>query len=294
MSTKRDTLAKCWTYTINNWVRKDVIPDELCKYRIQGYEVGAEGTPHIQGYVHFIKEKRFSALKKLCDEAHWEKAKGTSYQNFIYCSKDKDYDEFGSRPRPTKKECNEEDITFAEALAANTVTEGIRIVKEKRPRDYCLHGDSIERNLKRHKQPIFQHKFKADDFNIGLQPVNKSTLIYGESNTGKTHYACAHFSRPLVCSHIDDLRDLSPDNDGIIFDDMSFKHWPPESIIHLLDTDFDRSINVRYGTITIPARTRKIFTHNTDNPFYCSAIQEQQREAIERRYTSVHVHNRLF
>jgi len=218
---------------------------------------------------------------------------GNPYQNFTYCSKDKDFEEIGTRP--TEPKTKAEDTTFEEALSSPTIREGIQIVKEKRPRDYCLHGEAIERNLKRAKQKPFIHKYTKEQFLIA--PVNnydKSTLIYGLSNLGKTHYACSHFLNPLVVSHIDTLRSLSPDNDGIIFDDMSFKHWAPENVIHLIDQEFDREIHVRYGTINIPAHTPKFFTHNTANPFYLDTIPQEQKDAIERRLAYVHVLNKIF
>lgn len=293
MTDEQSHQSKSWSYTINNYTTEDHIPDVECKYRIQGLEVGENGTPHIQGYVLFNNAIRWKSFqKKYPSITFFQKSDGTPYQNFVYCSKDNNFKEVGVRPKAPKDQTK--DNTFGEALQAGSVTEGIKIIKEKRPRDYCLHGESIERNLKRAKQEPFAHKFEAQSFNTNLQPLQKTTILCGPSNTGKTHYAAAHFQRPLVVSHIDELKSLSPDNDGIVFDDMSFKHWPIESVIHLVDIEFKRSINVRYGTINIPANTKKIFTHNTDNPFYQDDANEEQKEAIERRISRVNIHNNLY
>ena len=187
----------------------------------------------------------------------------------------------------------EKDTTFADALAAPTVHEGIVIVKSRRPRDFCVQGEAIERNLKRAKFVKFEHVYTK--FNRGPLPLQKRCFFGVLSNTGKTHFACSHFKNPLVCSHIDKLKQLSPDNDGIVFDDMSFRHWPPEAVIHLLDQEFARDINIRYSTVYIPACTPKIFTHNAENPFYDEAlVEEEQRKAIERRLQRVHVPFPLF
>lgn len=256
---------------------------------IVGKEVGDEGTPHHQGYVSFKKKMTLIGCKRLLTRAHWAQIKGTPWENFVYCSKDGDFTETGSRPKAPKG-CK--DDTYSEALAAPTVAEGMDVIKKKQPRDYCLHGEAIERNLKRAKLEPFTHLYT--EFTREVVPLNKSLLIYGSSNTGKTHFACHHFKNPLVVSHIDKLKHLSPDNDGIVFDDMSFKHWPVESVIHLLDAELSRDINVRYGTVTIPARVPKIFTHNHENPFYNEDISDDQRAAIERRLTRCHVHNKLY
>jgi len=279
-----------WCYTVNNYKTKAVIPDELCRYRIQGYEVGDEGTPHIQGFVTFIKKIRFATLQTNYPGVHWIQANGTPYQNRIYCSKDGDFEEIGEKP----KEPKQKDTTYQEAYAASTVREGLNIIKASRPRDLAIHGEAIERNLKKAKISVYKPTYQANQFNLPLQPLTITTLITGASNTGKTHYACAHFTNPLLVSHIDQLKSLSPDNDGIVFDDMSFKHWPPEAVIHILDIDFDRTINVRYGTVIIPAHTKKIFTHNTYNPFYNDDIDDQQKIAIDRRFTRVNVLNKLY
>lgn len=193
-----------------------------------------------------------------------------------------------------KKANNTQNEDYTDVLGQPTVGEAIQVVKLKRPRDYCLHGEAIERNLKRHRSKASSALYDITLFNRGPIPLDKSVLLYGPSNTGKTQFALAHFNNPLFCTHIDKLKELSPDHDGIVFDDMSFKHWPPEAIIHLLDKECDRQINVRYGTVDIPANTIKIFTHNTSNPFYNDEINEEQKEAIKRRYLGVQVLNPLF
>lgn len=290
----QESAAKQWCYTINNYTTKDHIPDEDCKYRIQGYEVGEKGTPHIQGYVWLEEAIRWTAFQKAYPTVtHFEKAKGNPYQNFEYCSKDKDFEEYGERPKKPKDKSKADDV-FAEAIRAPTVREAIQVIKEKRPRDLLVHGEAIERNLKKIKIQPYARQYDAKAFTVPLQSLTKSTLFTGPSNIGKTHFAAAHFENPLICSHIDQLKTLSPDHDGIIFDDMSFKHWPKEAVIHLLDQDFDRTINVRYGTVHIPARTKKIFTHNSDNPFYNDEIEEEQKTAIERRLTRINFYNKLY
>lgn len=291
---KQDSLAKQWSYTINNYTTKNHIPDEDCKYRIQGYEVGEKGTPHIQGYVWLNKEIRWTAFQKMYPTiTHFEKSKGNPYQNFEYCSKDGDFEEVGVRPKKPKNMLKSDEV-FTEAINKPTVREGLQVIKEKRPRDLLIHGEAIERNLKKIKLAPYVREYEPNQFNIPLQSLTKSTLLTGGSGIGKSHYAAAHFINPLICTHMDNLKQLSPDHDGIIFDDMSFKHYPKEAVIHLLDTEFVRTLNVRYGTVTIPAHTKKIFTHNNENPFYNDDIEEEQRKAIERRLSRVVLIGKLF
>lgn len=283
--------SKCWTYT--KFDNKVLFSDDECKYRIEGREICPDtGKEHWQCYVWLKERIRFSGLKKRCGETHFDKARGTPYQNFLYCSKDGDFVEVGIRPTPPKKVKVDAQECFSKAYKASTVEEGISIIREKRPRDLAIHGETIERNLKKAKViPVVSKYF---NFNVPFRPLNKATLVYGDTGYGKTAYAMGHFQRPLMISHMDELRNLSPDHDGIVFDDLSFKHCPPEAVIHMLDMEYDRAIHMRYTTATLFAGLKRIFTHNTENPFYNNNIDESQKEAIERRLDRVHVLNKLF
>jgi len=114
------------------------------------------------------------------------------------------------------------------------------------------------------RRPIFEHKrFHNTEWTLKTIDDWKVLVLYGSTNTGKTQWATHQFINPLVCSHMDDLKFFNRDeHDGIVFDDMSFSHYPRETIIHLLDWDLDRSIHNRYANAFIPKHTRKIFTSN--------------------------------
>lgn len=318
------TQAKRWLFTLNNPDQDD--PADMIQYKYVDYMImGKEtcpttGTPHIQGYAIFKDPQRISSLKKILPRAHWEKANGTPQQNINYCSKgDQPKEEwdlykekgpsfglnavvavYGEVPKikrggSTAEREERKDEVARMALDSSSVSEGMGILKRELPFDFLRFGETLERNLKRSKSQSFAPSHELASFNKApLIFEKKSMLLWGPSNTGKTSYALAHFKTPLLVSHIDVLKQLSPDNDGIVFDDMAFKHWPPEAVIHLLDFDLPRDINVRYGTVNIPKNVYKIFTHNTDNPFYNDEIDIEQKKAIERRLNRVHVLKQLY
>jgi hypothetical protein len=72
-----------WCFTLNNYTSADeeTFLNLDAKYLVYGREVGAEGTPHLQGYIQFMSKKRLTALKKLHPSAHWEPAKGDQLSN---------------------------------------------------------------------------------------------------------------------------------------------------------------------------------------------------------------------
>jgi len=95
--------------------------------------------------------------------------------------------------------------------------------------------------------------------------TTKTLLLVGDSGIGKTTWCKINMPKPcLMVTHLDDLKRFEPDvHRSILFDDVSIKHLPDTSQIHLVDHDNPRSIHIRYGVARIPARIIKAFTCNT-------------------------------
>lgn len=84
-----------WCFTHNNWTLPELDQLEhiftLLEYSyIIGEEVGASGTPHLQGYFETKDHVRIRPIEKLKlpFKPHFEHAKGTREQNITYCTKD--------------------------------------------------------------------------------------------------------------------------------------------------------------------------------------------------------------
>jgi len=89
--------AKHWTITLNNPTDKCLgFQDDIMQFLICGYEIGAQGTPHIQGYVQFKDRKRLKQVKDIWPTAHLEVARGKPSANVTYCSKDADWHDHGT------------------------------------------------------------------------------------------------------------------------------------------------------------------------------------------------------
>jgi len=151
-------MATRWCFTINNYSDEDIATlsswDSL--YLIYGKELSESGTPHLQGFVTFKKQKRLSACKKLHSTAHWEAAKGTSEQAADYCKKEGNFEEKGSLPSSGKRNDLE---SFKDA-----VKKGILDKKRLREEfsDICA------------KYPRFVNEYVSD--NIPIPEVKKHAL----------------------------------------------------------------------------------------------------------------------
>ncbi|CAB9528237.1 Para-Rep C7 [Seminavis robusta] len=98
--------AKYWSFTLNNYTPADI--DRLSSatstaeidYLIFGREVGASGTPHLQGTVCFQSRKRLQQVTTLIGRAHCSVTRHLS-QSIEYCKKDGDFSELGNIPTET-------------------------------------------------------------------------------------------------------------------------------------------------------------------------------------------------
>lgn len=90
--TKQISPAKRWCFTLNNYTQSqidEIVPkfQELCSVAGFSKEVGEEGTPHLQGYVEWVKKCRPSS-HGLPKQIHWEPANGNRASNHKYMTKD--------------------------------------------------------------------------------------------------------------------------------------------------------------------------------------------------------------
>lgn len=177
-----------------------------------------------------------------------------------YCTKEDDY--------ITNMEFNV-DQRANELAKEGKINEALKYVIEHRPGatnqlERLKAGYNIIANL--HKTTTLQYT-KEQFHEMNLENWNrqrKSLVIMGKPGWGKTQWAITClFKNPLIVRHMDKLKQFDPfSNDGIIFDDMNFSHYPRSARIHLLDVEVDTDINVKCSMVTIPAGTPRVFTTN--------------------------------
>lgn len=96
-----------WCFTLNNYTAEQVLSLDTTlqpyKYLLYGKETATTGTPHLQGYIVFTTMKRLSGVAKLLPGTHWEIAKGSTQDNYAYCTKGSDFAEFGTKPKSPKE-----------------------------------------------------------------------------------------------------------------------------------------------------------------------------------------------
>lgn len=136
---------------------------------------------------------------------------------------------------------------------------------------YSLHFDRIQRALTVNIQNHYhQPRYQRCQFNEPAPVTNwvkeerqiKALVLIGTSGTGKTELAKALFDNPLVVSVLDELRELNASHDGLILDDVQLSRLQHQQLIHLLDLETARGVNVKYGTAKLQAGLARVVTSN--------------------------------
>lgn len=93
--------AKHWCFTLNNYSQDDidriVANSDRFDYVVFGKEIGASGTPHLQGFVSFPARVRRSVCIAQIGQAHFTVARNID-NSIQYCKKDGDFIELGVKP----------------------------------------------------------------------------------------------------------------------------------------------------------------------------------------------------
>lgn len=133
------------------------------------------------------------------------------------------------------------------------------------PRDFVLNHQKILSLVQKVTPPagLTCHMTLEDFGPLPRLEERKTLIICGKSGRGKTSLAKLLYPTAQFITHGDTMQTFCPKRyTGIIFDDMSFKHWPRENQIHVVDQDNDAQLHCRYFNANIPAGTPKTITTN--------------------------------
>lgn len=253
-----------WFLTINNYTEEDIKEIEEAekevRYAIVCKEVApTTGTPHMHLTLVYENGRTFASMKKKFKRADIEPCKNLD-KAIAYCKEDGDYREIGDRPR--KKGKGSSPLTEVAAMVSAGATR--REIALAHPVEFMRYHRGIEA-LMMVTEEQEDRRWEGPYPWPMISDWSYSWVIVGPSGINKSQFAKSHFTpgKVLVCSNIDDLKRFDPKlHEGIIFDDMDFRHYPRTSQIHLVDQDENRTIHNRFTDALIPAGTKKIFTCN--------------------------------
>ena len=171
--------SRAYVITINNWTQGeyDALASESNDYMIIGKEVGENGTPHLQAYIYKKNKISFVGLKKRNPRAHIDVAKGNAEENQKYCSKEKDFTEFGEIPAQGKRTDLD---TIAKEITEGTATaESILLTQ---PTMYHQYGRTLNALEDLRMRKLFRTE------------MTKCIWYHGKTGTGKSHTAFENYN----------------------------------------------------------------------------------------------------
>lgn len=238
-------VSKSFCWTLNNYTEEEyeyLTSSELIdrvSYHIVAKEVGAQGTPHLQGYTVLRRASRFTGLKRLfkTDRVHVELRRGTHEQASDYCKKsDPEFFEYGTPPNDAVAV---KPSSYSLISQCETYEEACSLVERNNPRDWYLSGDRIRENLKRKFVPEFSPYvpiFEVRDFRppqelvdwVNSWQVSRTPCLFliGPSKFGKTAWARSLCEPHTYWKGMVNLDEFNPASGVVIFDDFEWKYMP--------------------------------------------------------------------
>lgn len=270
------------------WTKEELLTfleSALEPYTIGKYSVGrekhADGGFHFHVYLEMDRKMNIRDCRKFDREGFHPNIKpGAPRVHIGYSQKDGD---FIANVSPEN--------SYIGMAKRGELAEAEKAFAEAHPMQYVLHLHQVRTSLaslgtppSRFRPRFGPHCRTLTTASTSWEKTTKTLVLLGPSGVGKTTWALAQGQAPLLVSHPDGLKKMTKETDLLVFDDMTFSHWPRTSVIHLTDLEQDRQINVKHGIVTIPAGLPRIITSNVGIP---ELFPADESGAIARRITVV-------
>jgi len=246
-----------YCYTLNNWTEQEYEELKLidCKYQIIGKEIGEQGTPHLQGYIHFKNARSFNAVRKMMKRWHIEPCLGNPNQNMRYCMKENNYIELGQRPNQGKRS----DIEFVKNNYARPMKDLIMEVNS-------YQAIKFAETLKKYCEP--QRNFKTYVY-----------WFFGPTGSGKSRLAEEMFPDAYWCMDTNKWWEGYDGHEVVIINDMRADFCKFHVLLNILDR-YPMRVETKGGSRQLLAKTIVITTNKHPNDLY--NVNEDKEQLLRR------------
>lgn len=236
--------------------------DKTCMdYMIVGHEQCPKTKRwHWQGYVRFAEAKTFSAAKKALknNNIHIETCKGTEEANIKYCSKDKDFHEFGKRATPGKRN---DVCEFKDAIISGLTNKELL---DSYPNLYMRMNKVVE-----HVRDIIQ-----EERNFKTRVI----CLWGETGSGKTRTAIEHYKAKPISYH-NGFWIGYENQECVLIDEIDKSRIPCKELLQMFDR-YPMNLNVKGGQKKFNSKTLVITS--TKNPSNWSYHDDLLKQILRR------------
>lgn len=248
-------------------------------YPIKYMVIGKETCPstqrkHLQGYMYFTNPRGLAGVKRIMKPRHVEVAKGDATENFEYCSKEREFKEWGKRPQQGERT----DLEMIQEMIKKNNEPQLNIADEYFSR-WCQYGARFEkyRALCRPKRNW----------------VTEVYIYWGAPGNGKTRKARTRFPNivPVIMNGDINAPFVNGYNgeDEVLFDDFEPAVCSRAYMLKLLDR-YPMEANIKGGSINWAPKV-VIFTTNHDpHEWYCEDGAFRRRVLAVEKITTEEVY----
>lgn len=286
--------------TLEERMDKLKLYEEHVDWYVGQEEVGSNGFEHIQLMFGYNNARKLSTVQiKLPDGNNVEVVKN-AIAAYKYCTdeykRNGNMVQYGEVPEFSKTKTDVNALVGRAKETGNTL-EALQLIEQENITYYIAQSAKL--------RIYFTQLFDKPD--LGLYELSSFTrppisfdtckvwIFVGETNLGKTQFALAHFKAPvLVRCKQDYVRYKDNVTDGLVLDDIGFRTWRPETLLHTVESETAVTFDVKYGSVRIPANMPRIICINTMEAFWPDNIFDEHRDAINRRIQILNVYNKLY
>lgn len=262
--------ARGYCFTINNpssWDDADIANlVDKAQYVVRGKETGEENTPHYQGYVYFKEKKSFIFVKNIIPRAHIEAQKGSFDEAILYCQKDGDWQEWGSRPRGSGGQADKWKDVLTLARRGK-----LQEIEDKYPAIFLRYHGKLQ-SLCRPETPIILENIENEWW-------------YGETGTGKSRELWERFPNHYQKS-LNKWWDGYTGQEVVAIEEWAPKNEVTASFLKIWADRYPFSAEIKGGTLQ-KIRPKKIIVLSNYSIEECFA-NTQDLGPIKRRFKVKH------
>lgn len=266
-----------WVFTLNNYTQEDetrireAVEGGWLRWCVYGREVGASGTPHLQGGCGASSQRTMSAMRKrISDRAHWEPMRGRVDQATDYCKKDGDVVSLGSVPvrdEQVDKKPNS-DEKYREIIKLSR-ERNLEEIERKYPTVYFLH----------YKRILQLGNYTTTRLGSQERP---NIWYYGETGTGKSYRARRHGK--VYLKKRNKWWDDYNDEEVVVIEEWAPCNEATAQELKIWADSYDFPAEVKGGTIRI--RPRLLIVTSNYSMRTCFP-RDEDYYPLKRRFTEI-------
>lgn len=274
-----------WCFTLNNpgtialdeWGKR-IFNSGHVRYLKFQLEKGANGTPHIQGYIEFTSPMRLNAVKKILPRAHLERRRGTAQQAADYCGKDDtrvdgpwEFGEISCESQGNRSDL----IAVSDAIRKGA---SIRTICEFHTTSFIKYHRGIREAI-----TIREASF------AGRMADKKVVLIYGDTGGGKSTWVRTNYADGLyVKDGTHKWFDGYIDQSVVLIDDFAGgkSGFPCSAVLNIFDK-WDCQVEIKGGMVRLQHDLMFVTTNIHPRDWYDFSDRQVHYKALARRISEV-------